>query len=88
MATIEVEIPDNILAFMKEFQNWHGNGDDPAKYIQGAIKVSCEADLDYILEKAPVKAKKLVRDLRLGNIVMSPHCFRPEDLEVDEKWPK
>ncbi|MCK9593534.1 MAG: hypothetical protein M0Q91_16145 [Methanoregula sp.] len=83
MAKIEIEVPDNILAFMKEFQKWHGDDVDPAKYIQGAIKVSCEGDLDYILAETPKKAKKLVRELHLGSIVMSKHCYPPEDIVVE-----
>lgn len=83
MAKIEVKIPDNIFEFIKAFQEWHGDNVDPVAYARDAIRNSCEGDLDYIHSKTPAKAKKLVHDLRLGDIAISYWCYPPEDLVIE-----
>ena len=85
MAKIEIEVPDNIVEFIKIAQKYYGNeGGSIEEFVRMAICSSCKADLDSM---PLTKRTKLVRKLRLGNIVMSPWMYKPEDLVVGEVFP-
>ena len=61
MTKIELEIPDNYLGFIREFNEWSGDGEDVPAFILVAIQSRIECELDYVLNGAPPKAVALVK---------------------------
>jgi Arc/MetJ-type ribon-helix-helix transcriptional regulator len=66
MAKIEIEIPDDYVKFIKEWQKYRGETVSVAKYIQGSMKCLLEGDYGWMWEENRQKAKELYALMKSG----------------------
>jgi hypothetical protein len=66
MAKIEIDIPDDYVKFIEEWQRWNQEPVDVAEYIQGSIKGILEADYAWVHGKDEKKADELYALLESG----------------------
>ena len=78
MAKIELEIPDNYLGFIQEFNVWSGEGEDAPAFIIGAIQSKIECELDYVHNGAPPRAVTLVKKYGLQDQCTFSHLIDKE----------
>jgi len=66
MAKIEIEIPDDYVKFIEEWQRWNQEPVDVAEYIQGSMKCLLEGDYGWVHGKDQKKADELYTLLKSG----------------------
>jgi Arc/MetJ-type ribon-helix-helix transcriptional regulator len=66
MAKIEIEIPDDYVKFIEEWQRWRGEPVSVAEYVQGSMKCLLEADYGWVHGKDQKTADELYALLKSG----------------------